>query len=206
MRIAIRSRLARSVAISAMMIGGGAMRSAGAQALVVTDTTNRASRTDSATIPLTIVTPPNAPLPASNMEVAFASIGIGAAEGISGAFVGLSIDHKRCVSRHPRDRNDFFDFGDPCLGYATDATKIGWLAGSFAGATAGAVVMARVRGCPTRSAVLRASAGSMIGMLPAMITALTSPPRTPAPRSVLLGSAPILGGVGAALAVRDCHR
>jgi hypothetical protein len=43
-------------------------------------------------------------------------------------------------------------------------------------------------------------------MVPVIITAATPSKNTPAPRSMLFASGPLIGGALAALAVRSCHR
>ena len=159
---------------------------------------------DSTIIPLTVPPPRPKLLRPTGPELTVASIGVGALEGLGGALFGNTIDYARCSSRHRGETGDLFD--DPCFFYSSDGKKIGWFAGSFAGATGMAIAMARIRGCPLRPAAWRATAGSVVGMLPAIITAATPSKKIPSGRSWRIASAPVLGGLGAAIAVAGCHR
>jgi len=195
-----RGRAAATFALAALASSSTAM----AQAAAATDMARPAPRADSATIPLTVALPKRAPVSPSIPRLALASMGVGTAEAITFSTLGNMIDYDRCRRKHRGERGDLFS--DPCLLYASDATRIGWLGGSFGGSVGGAVTIARRRGCPLRSAVWRSAGGSILGMLPGIITLATPSAKTPARRSWLIGTTPVLGGVGATLAVGGCHR
>jgi len=175
-----------------------------AQPATATDTARPAPRTDSVTIPLTVAMPERVRLSPSVPQVALASMGIGTLEAMSLAMAGMNVDYDRCSRKHRGERGGFFT--DPCFLEVADGTRVGWLAGSFGGSVGGAVAMARIRGCPLRPAFWRSTGGTILGMLPGIITLATPSRKTPARRSWLIGTTPVLGGIGATLAVAGCHR
>ncbi|MFL5560613.1 MAG: hypothetical protein ACJ79K_03975 [Gemmatimonadaceae bacterium] len=190
-------------ALSAMLVATVlGPRPGAAQSSSPTDTVT--ARGDSTTTPDTTVRPVKRPLTTSVPVLALTSMGGAAVIGVDGAVLGNLFDSARCERKHRGEQPEFL-FG-PCFLYVSDGTKAGWFAGSFVGATAGAVIMARQRGCPTREAIWRASAGSVLGLLPGLVTASHDPQHTPPSRSIRLGTAPLLGGLGAVLAVAGCHR
>lgn len=155
-------------------------------------------------VPRTTIIPTKAELSPSTPRVVFATMGIATAEGIGFAIVGNNIDYLHCRREKRGVRGTFFS--DPCFLYSGHATKTGWFVGSLGGAAVSALALARVRGCPFGPGIARSVAGTIIGALPAIITASTPSDRIPAKRSMLIGSAPVLGGLAAALAVSGCHR
>ena len=203
MRIANRYNRTPILVISAFIVTGIAVRGAGGQAVPSTDTANVAAHGDTVRLPLTVSPAPRRLSP-SGVQLGLAAMGVGVAEGVGGALTGNMIDYSRCSRKHRGEMGDLFS--DPCLFYSGDGTKLGWFVGSFAGATGMAIAMARLRGCPLRPAFWRATAGSIVGMLPAIITGAKPSARTPSGRSWRIASAPVLGGLGASIAVAGCHR
>jgi hypothetical protein len=144
------------------------------------------------------------PLSPTMVRLTVGTVAGGALYGSAGAVVGSLEDESRCRRNHPGDRSGFFS--DYCSLVFGDATRTGWLVGTFVGATTFAVIGAHRRGCPIHAALWRAGAGTVLGMVPTIITAATPSKSTPAPRSMMFASGPLFGGAVAALAVRSCHR
>jgi hypothetical protein len=120
-----------------------------------------------------------------------------------GGALGFAVDVAVC-KRH-KDRQPPSDYGR-CLYPAQEGTAIGWFGGALLGATKMAATGARERGCPARAAWWRAAAGATAGALPGVLSAASRPEHLAPSRSVVLLSAPLLAGAGAAAAVASCHR
>ena len=201
----IRSASVRSTLVAALAmttIAGG--RDAVAQSAPVSDTTKSVVPAVDSSPSETTLIPTRAELSPSTPRIVLATMGIATAEGIGFAILGNNIDYLRCRRDNRGVQGAIFT--DPCFGYSGNATKTGWFVGSLGGAAVGALAMARLRGCPFAPGIARSVAGTIIGALPAMITASTPSEKIPAKRSMLIGSAPVLGGLAAALAVSGCHR
>lgn len=191
------ARWIRVAVVAVATIAGGS--DAAAQSAPASDTTNHAAPALGAT-----VIPTSAELSPSTPKMVFATMGIATVEGLAFAIAGNNLDYVRCRRRNRGVHGALFD--DPCFGYSGNATETGWFVGSLGGAALGALAMARLRGCGFGPGVARAVTGTIIGGLPAMITAAKRSDRIPAKRSMMIGSAPILAGLTAAVAVRGCHR
>ena len=144
------------------------------------------------------------PLSPSGLRLVGRSIGRAAFVGELGGLAGLFVDYDVC-KRHKRRGSGGLVF-DPCFLYAAEGTATGWVGGALVGATYGAATGARRRGCPAGAAWWRAAVGAGIGGLPGALMAARRYQYLPPRRSVVLLSAPLLAGVGAAAAVAGCHR
>ena len=144
------------------------------------------------------------PLSPSGPRLAGRSIGRAVFVGEPGGLAGLFVDYGVC-KQHKRRGSGGLVF-DPCFLYAAEGTVTGWIGGALVGATYGAATGARRRGCPAGAAWWRAAVGAGIGGLPGALIAARRYQHVPPRRSVVLLSAPLLAGVGAAAAVAGCHR
>ena len=73
------------------------------------------------------------------------------------------------------------------------------------GATFGAAQVAEKRGCARKAAILRAAVGAAFGAVPGVAVVAQRTGKYPPSRSVFIAGAPVLSGIGAAVAVRGCH-
>lgn len=138
----------------------------------------------------------------SGLSLTVKSVLGSSAGALGGAAVGLMVDQAYC-QRHHADKSD--DLFGPCFAYAGEATAIGWFGGTVLGATIGAVRVAEQRGCPRRTAILRAAAGAAIGAAPGIMIVAPRSGEYPPSRSAFIFAAPVLSGLGAAAAVAGCH-
>jgi hypothetical protein len=130
---------------------------------------------------------------------------VGGATGFAvlGGALGFAVDVAVC-KRH-KDRQPPSEYGR-CWYPAQEGTAIGWFGGALLGATKMAATGARERGCPVRAAWWRAAAGASAGALPGVLLAASRPEHLAPSRSVVMLSAPLLAGAGAAAAVASCYR
>jgi len=146
---------------------------------------------------------------ASKKELFFGGTAAGTAVAFEGSLTATMVFWAVCPSRHRDDppSNYFLGLG-PCTFPSTETVAGTWLAGSFIGASGGAAIVARWRGCRTRDAVLRSMVGAAFGSVPGFLAFSTSrgPDRYPATRSMWITLTPVLAGVGSSLAVINCQR
>lgn len=135
-------------------------------------------------------------------NVALVSGLLGSSGALTGGMLGFAIDNDHCRRHHLGIKGSIFD---PCAFYTAAATPIGWFGGSVAGATVGATLMARERGCPTPLAILRSLGGAAVGALPGALIVARRPENYPPRRSIYVFGAPLLAAAGATLAVVSCH-
>jgi len=138
----------------------------------------------------------------TTFELAATSVGGATGGGLIGGFVGFAIDGLYCQRHHGREPS--FIFG-PCTFYVGAASATGWFAGAPVGATWGAARIAERRGCPHETAITRSALGAVIGLAPDLVLLAPRSAQYPPLRSVLIAGAPVLSGLGAALAVHGCH-
>jgi hypothetical protein len=119
-----------------------------------------------------------------------------------GGVLGLTVDDAYCNRHHGHEQG--FIFG-PCTFYYNEGFGVGWFGGAIIGSTFGAARIAEKRGCPRREAIWRAMAAAAIGVAPGAIIAARRLGRYPPSRSLMIATAPLLGGIGAAAAVVGCH-
>jgi hypothetical protein len=129
------------------------------------------------------------------------SVGWSAFGSLLGGLVGLDVDDAYC-KRHHRGDQDLFG---PCFLYANEGFAGGWIGGAIVGSTIGAVRAAEKRGCARSTAIGRAMIGAVAGSAPGAIMAARRSGRYSASRSTFIGAAPLLSGIGAAVAVVGCH-
>ena len=130
-------------------------------------------------------------------SIGWAFMGAAAAGG-----VGFAIDRAYCEEHHGDETG--FLFG-PCFLYTGTGTTVGWFGGALIGATVGASRVARQRGCPSRTARMRAFAGAILGVAPGLSIVARRPGKYPPAHTVLIMSAPLLAGAGATAAVASCR-
>lgn len=190
----------RYCALALGVLAWTTVRPGTARAQIPVDTGTRpvardtAARADSA-----VVVAPRAALRPRATTLVLRSIGGATALSVTGALLGFAIDARNCRP----NSGSFLDF---CLDHAGEGTAIGWFGGAAAAATFIAVAAARRRGCPARSAWLRAASAAGAGVLPGVLVALSRPKRYPSNVTAVLMSAPVLAGGAAAAAVIGCHR
>lgn len=170
-----------------------------ATAQIPVDTGTRPVARDTATRADSAVVAPRTTLRPRGTTLVLRSIGGATALSMTGAMLGFAIDARNCRP----NAGSFLDF---CLDHAAEGTAIGWFGGAAAAATYFAVAAARRRGCPARSARLRAASAAGAGVLPGVLVALSRPKRYPSNVTAVLMSAPVLAGGAAAAAVIGCHR
>ncbi|HWL38766.1 MAG TPA: hypothetical protein VNO75_00895 [Gemmatimonadaceae bacterium] len=141
---------------------------------------------------------------ASGFIFGLRSVGSASIGAVALGTIGFLIDGQLCKMRHG-DEPDPVGFFGPCFLYAGLGTTAGWFGGTVAGATTGVARMARKRGCPSREATVRAFAGATVGVLPGLFIVARRPDKYPPGHSALMIGAPVLAGVGAALAVANCR-
>jgi hypothetical protein len=124
------------------------------------------------------------------------------AVALNAGMTGMRIDESYC-RRHDIETTSFIF--ERCTFYTAAATPIGWFGGSVAGATLGATITARRRGCATRDAFWRSLGGAVAGALPGALVVANHPRVYTPPRSMLVALAPLYSGAGAALAVLGCR-
>lgn len=130
------------------------------------------------------------------------SVGWSAYGSLLGGIIGLDVDHAYC-ERHHRGEQGFL-FG-PCFFYANEGFAAGWFGGAVVGSTIGAVRVAEKRGCPRSTAIWRALIGAAVGSAPGVIIVAGRTGNYPPSRSTFIAAAPLLSGIGAAVAVLGCH-
>ncbi len=138
----------------------------------------------------------------SGLTLGIKSVGWSIYGSLLGGLVGMEVDERRCRRHRGPGMGSIFD---PCFLYTSDGTSVGWFGGAIVGSTFGAVRVAEKRGCSRSAAILRAATGAVAGSAPGIMIVAAHPARYPPSRSILIGTAPILSGVGAALAVAGCH-
>jgi hypothetical protein len=140
--------------------------------------------------------------PPTTFELGATSVGGAVGGALIGGLAGLTVDGAYCQRHHGKDPS--FLFG-PCFLYVRDGTAIGWFGGTVVGATWGAVRIAEKRGCRRQEAITRSALGSMIGLASGTVILAPSSGKFPPARSMFILGAPLLSGIGAAIAVRGCH-
>ena len=130
------------------------------------------------------------------------SVGWSIFGSLLGGLTGLDVDHAYCERHHRGDQG--FLFG-PCFSYANEGFAVGWFGGAVLGSTIGAVRVAEKRGCARSTAIGRAMIGAVVGSAPGAIMAEVRSSRYSASRSAFIAAAPLLSGIGAAVAVVRCH-
>jgi hypothetical protein len=130
------------------------------------------------------------------------SVGWSVFGSLLGGLTGLDLDHAYC-ERHHRGEQGFL-FG-PCFFYANEGFAAGWFGGAVLGSTFGAVRVAEKRGCARSNAIGRAMIGAAVGSAPGVIIVAGRPGKYPPSRSMFIAAAPLLSGIGAAVAVLGCH-
>ena len=147
-------------------------------------------------------TPPGFDRPPTTFELFATGVGGAAGGALVGGLAGLTIDGAYCQRHHGKDPS--FLFG-PCFLYVGDGTAIGWFGGTVVGATWGAARVAEKRGCARGTAIRRSALGSMIGLASGLAILAPSSGKYPQAHSMFTVGAPVLSGIGAAVAVRGCH-
>ena len=130
------------------------------------------------------------------------SVGWSVFGSLLGGLTGLDLDHAYC-ERHHRGEQGFL-FG-PCFFYANEGFAAGWFGGAVVGSTVAAVRVAEKRGCARSTAIGRAMIGAAVGSAPGVIIVAGRPGKYPPSRSMFIAAAPLLSGIGAAVAVLRCH-
>jgi hypothetical protein len=143
-----------------------------------------------------------APTHPSGFSLNVKSVGWAVSGSVLAGTAGLYVDQAYCQRHHGHDPSIFFG---PCAFYVNGGAAAGWFGGAFLGATLGAARVAHQRGCPWRAAILRAVGGAAIGVAPGLTIVAGRPGKYPPSRSILIASAPLLGGIGAAAAVIGCQ-
>ncbi len=138
----------------------------------------------------------------SDFSLAAKSVGWSVLGALLGGSAGLLVDQAYCQS-HYGDEPGFI-FG-PCFLYANEGFAIGWFGGTIVGSTFGAVEVAEKRGCARTPAILRAAIGAAIGSVPGISIVARRTGKYPPSRSIFIAGAPLLSGIGAAVAVVGCH-
>jgi hypothetical protein len=138
----------------------------------------------------------------SGLVLTAKSVGWSVFGSLLGGLTGLDVDHAYC-ERHHRGEEGFL-FG-PCFFYANEGFAAGWFGGAVVGSTIGAVRVAEKRGCARSTAMGRALIGAAVGSAPGVIIVAGRPGKYPPSRSIFIAAAPLLSGIGAAVAVRGCH-
>jgi len=121
---------------------------------------------------------------------------------IVGGAVGLAVDQAYCERHHGKEPS--FPLG-PCFLYANEGFGVGWFGGAVLGATLGAVKVAQKRGCPRKAAIIRAALGAALGIAPGVAIAAPRAGKYPPSRAMFIAGAPLLAGIGGAVAVQGCH-
>jgi len=130
------------------------------------------------------------------------SVGWSVFGSLLGGLTGLDLDHAYC-ERHHRGEQGFL-FGR-CFFYANEGFAAGWFGGAVVGSTIAAVRVAEKRGCARSTAIGRAMIGAAVGSAPGVIIVAGRPGKYPPSRSMFIAAAPLLSGIGAAVAVLGCH-
>jgi len=130
------------------------------------------------------------------------SVGWSVFGSLLGRLTGLDVDHAYC-ERHHGDEQGFL-FG-PCFSYANEGFAAGWFGGAIVGSTFGAVRVAEKRGCARSTAIGRAMMGAAVGSAPGVIIVAGRSGKYPPSRAIFIAAAPLLSGIGAAVAVIGCH-
>ena len=130
------------------------------------------------------------------------SVGWSVFGSLLGGLTGLDLDHAYC-ERHHRGEQGFL-FGR-CFFYANEGFAAGWFGGAVVGSTIAAVRVAEKRGCARSTAIGRAMIGAAVGSAPGVIIVAGRPGKYPTSRSMFIAAAPLLSGIGAAVAVLGCH-
>ena len=130
------------------------------------------------------------------------SVGRSALGSLGGGLAGLFVDQAYCERHHGKEPS--FLFG-PCFLYANEGFAAGWFGGTVLGATWGAVQVAEKRGCARKAAIMRAIVGAALGVAPGVAIVAQRSGKYPASRSIFIAGAPLLSGIGAAVAVGGCH-
>jgi len=140
--------------------------------------------------------------PPSGLVLAAKSVGWSALGSLVGGAAGLAVDQAYCERHHGKEPS--FLFG-PCTFYANEGFGAGWFGGTILGATFGAARVAENRGCGRKAALVRAITGAVIGAAPGVAIVAQRTGKYPPSRSIFIAGAPLLSGIGAAVAVRGCH-
>jgi len=138
----------------------------------------------------------------SALSVIRQGAGWGTLGSVLGGVGGFVVDQAYCNSHHGNEHTALFG---PCFVPIGAGSAIGWFGGAAVGATLGAARLAQKRGCPKRTALLRAFAGAALGSAPGLSIIAQRPRNYPPPRSLIIAGTPILAGIGAAAAVIGCH-
>lgn len=138
----------------------------------------------------------------TTFELGATSVGGAGGGALIGGFAGFAIDQAYCQRHHGKEPSFLFS---PCFLYVRDGSAIGWFGGSVVGATWGAARIAERQGCARRAAIMRSALGATIGLASGLVILAPSSGRYPPSRSMFTLGAPVLSGVGAALAVRGCR-
>lgn len=140
--------------------------------------------------------------PPTTFELGATSVGGAAGGALVAGFAGFAIDDVYCERHHGREQS--FLFG-PCFLYVGYGSAIGWFGGSIVGATWGASRIAERRGCARDAAIVRSALGATLGLASGLLILAPSSGRNPPARSVFTLGAPVLSGLGAAVAVHGCR-
>ena len=138
----------------------------------------------------------------SGFALAAKSVGWSALGSLVGGAAGLAVDQAYCERHHGKEPS--FLFG-PCTFYANEGFGTGWFGGTLLGATFGAVRVAEKRGCERKKAIMRAFLGATVGVVPGIAIVAQRTGKYPPSRSMFIAGAPVLSGIGAAVAVHGCH-
>ncbi|MGH7652106.1 MAG: hypothetical protein ACREMS_09710 [Gemmatimonadaceae bacterium] len=138
----------------------------------------------------------------SDFQLTAKSVGWSAYGSIMGGVFGLDVDGAYC-KRHHRGEESFL-FG-PCFLYTGDGAAAGWFGGAVVGATFGAARVAEKRGCPRGTAIWRAMIGAAVGSTPGALIIGNRSGNYSSSASAITAAAPLLSGIGAAVAVLGCH-
>jgi hypothetical protein len=140
--------------------------------------------------------------PPSDFSLGVRAVRSSVGGSLLGGAVGLMVDQAYCERHHGDEPSVLFG---PCFLYVNEGFGAGWFGGAIVGSTIGAVRAAEKRGCPRPSAILRGALGAIVGSAPGLRIVASRPGKYPPSRSIFIASAPLLSGIGAAVAVAGCH-
>jgi hypothetical protein len=140
--------------------------------------------------------------PPSGFVLGAKSVGWSALGSLVGGAAGLAVDQAYCQRHHGKEPS--FLFG-PCTFYANEGFGAGWFGGTVLGATFGAVQVAEKRGCARKTAIMRSLIGATVGAAPGVAIVAQRTGKYPPSRAIFIAGAPLLSGIGAAVAVSGCH-
>src|SRR6266480_932639 len=130
------------------------------------------------------------------------SVGWSVFGSLLGGLTGLDVDHAYCERHHGDEQGSLFG---PCFSYVNEGFAAGWFGGAIVGSTVGAVRVAEKRGCARSTAIMRAAIGAAIGSAPGVSIVARRSGNYPPSRAIFVAAAPLLSGIGAAIAVLGCH-